>query len=324
MWKQFVSDEDAEGPAYWEHHWGNFSRFSKALAFCDHEPVRPLLERFTKEGDRVLDGGFGLGQHCVYWRWLGRRMVGVDYSAKTASFLQNRKLHLPLAVADVLKLPFPDESFDAYFSGGVLEHFEEGPTPGLEEAHRILMPGGFLIGFMPFVNAERRLRGFVYRLDIRSSDRLARSVRNSAKELPPAGWRFHQYLFTNTELQNLLQEAGFKVVVTQSVSWQWGLLDVPLLGKIWSRVQALALSEPNGASSAGSKTTEEEDRLSEIRRSTEARKPSCDGRTRSRFKDFMFRVAVSEYGKARLDSVLVRLLQTGFGHMNAFVAQKRK
>jgi ubiquinone/menaquinone biosynthesis C-methylase UbiE len=44
-------------------------------------------------------------------------------------------------VADVAKLPFPDDHFDAVLSSGSIKHWPD-PAAGMTEIHRVLAPGG--------------------------------------------------------------------------------------------------------------------------------------------------------------------------------------
>jgi SAM-dependent methyltransferase len=64
---------------------------------------------------------------------------------------------MPVSVGDVECLNYPDNYFDIYFSGGVIEHFEEGPLRVLQEAHRVLKPDGILILTVPYINLSRKI-----------------------------------------------------------------------------------------------------------------------------------------------------------------------
>ncbi|TDI36489.1 MAG: class I SAM-dependent methyltransferase [Acidobacteria bacterium] len=308
MWKQFLPDDNAPGVAYWDSHWDEHDWFPEALAFCAYEPLSEFLNRYTRPRDIVLDGGFGLGQHCIYWREQGRNMVGVDYSWASAKRVRCRDETLPLAVADVQTLPFRSNRFDAYLSGGVLEHFEHGPEQGLREAIRVLKPGGVLVGFMPFLNLERRLRAFFSGETIASEGRLSTSTTKADPVKKLDGWRFHQYLFTKTELEQALGHVGLELLEQKPIGWQWGLRDSPWLSGTWRRIETTIRGRVTARTQSGP---------------TKGSAPVQDEQPHAATREgLLHRVAVSEIGKSAGESVLIRALQECFGHMGAFVARK--
>jgi SAM-dependent methyltransferase len=83
---------------------------------------------------------------------LGAQAYGVDISEPTVrqartAFDQDRGA-LRAAVGDVRDLPFRDGSFDAVYSMGTIEHFDE-TVHAVEEIARVLKPGGRAIVGVP-------------------------------------------------------------------------------------------------------------------------------------------------------------------------------
>jgi SAM-dependent methyltransferase len=80
----------------------------------------------------------------------GARAYGVDISEPT--LIQARAAFqgdaLRCAVSDVRELPFGDASFDAIYSMGTIEHFDETER-AVEEMARVLKPGGRAIVGVP-------------------------------------------------------------------------------------------------------------------------------------------------------------------------------
>ncbi len=82
----------------------------------------------------------------------GAHVYGIDISEPTVIQARAAFEHTPNrlhgAVADIRELPFPDASFDAIYSMGTIEHFDETER-AVEEMARVLKPGGRAIVGVP-------------------------------------------------------------------------------------------------------------------------------------------------------------------------------
>jgi ubiquinone/menaquinone biosynthesis C-methylase UbiE len=107
-------------------------------------------------GTRVLEGGCGPGHLLAALVAAGFHVCGVDSSPQMLAISSRRIADLGegrvarLAVADLLQLPFPDDSFDLVCTAGVVEYLEDDAKP-LAELSRVLRPGGYLL--YPITNA---------------------------------------------------------------------------------------------------------------------------------------------------------------------------
>lgn len=114
---------------------------------------------------RVLDLGCGEGRHALaaYWFGAAREVVAVDVSPRDVLTARSRRGDFPqdnpdknlhIFVADGLRLPFADASFNVVICSEVLEHIPDYRAM-LEEAQRILAPGGILAVSVPRAWPER-------------------------------------------------------------------------------------------------------------------------------------------------------------------------
>ncbi len=109
-----------------------------------------LIERYGAQARMLLDAGCGTGLSTRLLSEKGRRAVGVDLSELFLK--EGKKRHgengLLLAAADILALPFQDESFDLVSSYLVVE-FLPDIEKGLEEMCRVLRRDGLLVIIAP-------------------------------------------------------------------------------------------------------------------------------------------------------------------------------
>ncbi|HZT24491.1 MAG TPA: class I SAM-dependent methyltransferase [Pseudolabrys sp.] len=192
----------------WEQAGGPKGRADRVPRKAEFKIMWPYLQKLPK-GSRVLDGGCGLGDWVVWLTRAGYPTVGLDVSRLTISKLQSMFPEMEFAVGDIRATGFAGGSFDAYFSWGTFEHFEEGFDGVVGEAFRVLKPGGLLFTSMPFVNLRHALRDILlepWRLPPQSERR-----------------RFYQWRLTRAELAGILSRHGFAVEDVKIIGKRQGL-----------------------------------------------------------------------------------------------------
>ena len=198
-------DEAAFVERYWTAQWCNRSSPPNVSAVAGREEyrlMRPYLQRL-RPGSRILDGGCGLGEWTVYLSQRGYEVTGLDISEQTVARLQGWFPEHRFSVGDLRRTCFTDGFFDAYFSWGTFEHFENGLGECLVEARRIVKPGGWLFVSVPCQN-WRQIIG-----DLRP---LERGDENFDPNVGyPAPQRFYQWRLTQPELHRELELQGFRV-----------------------------------------------------------------------------------------------------------------
>jgi SAM-dependent methyltransferase len=100
------------------------------------------------EIERVLDVGYGYGQHASYFAGRGLEVVGVTAHLSEASRAEARSAGFEPVETDMHFLDLPDASFDMVWSHHSLEH-SFSPMLALYEWMRVLRPGGWLCVTVP-------------------------------------------------------------------------------------------------------------------------------------------------------------------------------
>lgn len=134
-------------------------------------------------GAAVLDAGAGEAQYASLFR--GFRYVAVDLGIGDESW-EYGSLD---ALAELERLPFPDDTFDAAINIVTLEHVRE-PKAVLAEIARVLRPGGRLLLVTPFEWEEHQQPHDYYRYTRYGLQHLLESASLATESITPAGGLF--------------------------------------------------------------------------------------------------------------------------------------
>lgn len=317
MRKVYHPNTQAAEKCFWETYWMQES-LEDAIRYCDIDYLRPVFLEYLPPSGPILEGGCGLGQYVIYYRNLGYEIYGLDWVGSSLERIRKHHASASVLNGDVCQLPFKSKSFKAYYSGGVVEHFEDGPHRALEETYRVLDDDGILIITVPFMNSMRRLKDYLYLMTRRRSLRAGKSVNEVdvvyklRQEAPKEdesqldGCHFHEYMFTRREFTRLLKQAGFRVIQAHGVAVQWGLLELPWMRGLYARFRGdghagdESLAAPQGTSNRRGQRTS----------------------TRSRARQLLKDLIISESSDGLISRPLLWLLRNLAGHLALFVCEK--
>ena len=109
--------------------------------------IHYLFNAFNiKEGMKLLEPGCGRGEHLRLFKNLGVDVYGLDLSPEAPLYAKD--LNIKVCDLEKDKLPYPDNYFDVIYSKSFLEHLRD-PSKFLNEAYRVLKPGGLLLSMVP-------------------------------------------------------------------------------------------------------------------------------------------------------------------------------
>ena len=102
-------------------------------------------------GDKICELGCGLSPFLSGVDF--KEKVGIDFSETTLLKASELNPTIDYYPADVTKVPFHDNYFDAVVAGEVIEHLEE-PQKLLDEMERICKPNGIIVLSTPNLEFE--------------------------------------------------------------------------------------------------------------------------------------------------------------------------
>jgi tellurite methyltransferase len=140
--------------ARWDKYWRDDAYVARNWLDPDPEIVRlsPMMK--THKVQQVLDLGCGVGRHLVYLSRQGFEIHGLDISSagveRCRKALEEHGLQASVQVADMLAIPYPDQSFDWVLSVQVIYHATAATLKqAIQHVRTKLKPGGFFFVTFP-------------------------------------------------------------------------------------------------------------------------------------------------------------------------------
>ncbi len=205
--------EKSGGLEMWDSRWSTLTPESE-IRMWDFFGLRHWILKYTPRHGSVLDAGCGLGRNVFYLTELGIDCIGLDLSEKALDriqeYRQKGRLKGKFCRGEVKSLPFADNSLSGYLSGGVMEHFAEGPQIVLAEAFRVLRPGGIAIISTPSLSFSQIL--------LQTKTKMKRNITKTMRRIEGSQisqYKFFQYWYTPRKLKSFIQNAGFDVVIAK-------------------------------------------------------------------------------------------------------------
>jgi len=147
---------------------GNAAIQEKVVAMYERHPFPSVDDPFRKTAEEmklrlkllglscedysnknILDAGCGTGEYSCWYASQGNSVTGIDLSLpsleRAKAYAHNYGIqNIKFDHQSVLKLKFPDNTFDLTYSMGVLHHTPD-PFRGFQEIVRVTKPGGIVI-----------------------------------------------------------------------------------------------------------------------------------------------------------------------------------
>jgi SAM-dependent methyltransferase len=156
--------------------------------------------------NRVLDIGAIPGQVTVLLKYVGLDVSAVDIAPERAgSLFDTMQIPAYKVDLDMEPLPFVDESYDLVLFCETLEHLRFQPVFTLQQAHRVLRPGGHLLLSVPNITPLMRWR-FLLGEDFQGD------LIKEFEKIETIGHMGHFRLYSQKEVERFLSYTGFYIV----------------------------------------------------------------------------------------------------------------
>ncbi len=203
-----------EWDSYWEQQSSVTKTYGKIASiyrkFIIPRSLIKTLNLKLEPNSRLLHAGAGGGEvdSALATSW---NLYSIDYSFRAT--IQHREVHHKngkedlVSQADIFNLPFSNNTFDAVFNLGVMEHFSDAEiVSALKEFSRVTREGGVIILYWPPIWGlsvmALRMAKFVLQLERRKQIslyppeiNLIKSRRRCAHWISEADLNFEQFSF---------------------------------------------------------------------------------------------------------------------------------
>lgn len=207
-----------EGSKATSHFWDSLWKVPDLKKTIENGSRENFVSRVTKKfinpasSKKILEGGCGKGVFVYSLTRCGYDAQGIDFAAETIKKVRSVMPELNVHEGDVRNLHFPDESFDGYWSLGVIEHFFEGYQEITNEMRRVIKKDGFLFLTFPYLSPIRKLKAL---LNIYPPFDRERFDQNT----------FYQFGLNPKTVIRDLRELGFSLIYTERLDGFKGLKD---------------------------------------------------------------------------------------------------
>lgn len=196
-----------------EKEWQKYS-VEEVLRWNDNHPhleiMNSFLKKYKKENIKMIDGGSGIGRVVIYFQTKGYKIYGVEYVYSAIQKAKRYDSSLSLAQGDLRILPFHNDSFDVYYSIGVIEHDIYGPDMILQEAKRILKPQGLLFISIPTMNNFYKV--FWPLIHIYHITAIENTIRRIFGKQLIHTKEFDHYIYDKHEFRSAIEKNGFRII----------------------------------------------------------------------------------------------------------------
>lgn len=204
---------------YWDDHWLKIWNKDKQDIYKPNPRslVCKITPKFLRPKDGpILEGGCGLGLNVYYLKNMKYDVFGIDNAKILIETIKKEMPNLNLQIADVCKIPFPDNYFAGYWSLGVIEHFFNGYLEIIQEMKRVIKPNGYLFITFPYMSPFRI---------IKSKINLYKIFNNKLYDRKEILKSFYQYALNKDIVIKDFQNNGFKLIYTEPEDGIKGIKD---------------------------------------------------------------------------------------------------
>ncbi len=208
---RLVQIQEEATPDFWDSQWTSLDLKNAVIRSGGNRVINAVTTQYLPIGSRVLEGGCGIGKTVYGLSKLGYDVHGVDTAENTINEIKEHFPELIVSLQDVRALEYSDETFHGCWSIGVIEHFWDGYFDIIQEAYRILKPGGFFFLIFPYMSPLRKFKARIGLYE-EFSDSIDRKA-------------FYQFMLDPDLVESRLVDMGFSIVSKKPLDGTKGMKD---------------------------------------------------------------------------------------------------